>query len=568
MKKVSYDGDGMFNRSHTAFVQPISHDLPSRDVVTVADDRGILFDRLFHSNRFAFSVFNRAGTVRRAVEIAATLVLGLALGGILVFTRGLSSEWKGLVILATITPTIALLTNNMNKLLLIALVIDMPLGLDISLVRRLGSHKGGPPGFTISLMTIVLVVGYALWLTKRPRGGNGRVYTHKDITIPALVYFFVMLVSFFQSTEMWFSITELFLQVQFLLIYFYLINHIKTWSSVRLIITTLVICLLLESLVMLAQYYTGFQLSALGINTQIGGSDIESATARVGGTFGGANTAATFLATSLAITFAACLVRNRLVNNKLAYVSLLLGIGALATTQSRSAMAAFGVALLIIGAQALRMRLGTRAFLVFFILVAVLALGFSVQLVERFTNSGEESALTRVWHTKLAFNILDDYLFTGVGLSNSWFVIRTGDYLPEEMLGKKLNILHNKYLTIWVETGLFGFLAFIWLLLATGKRALFALTHTKDRYTSIAVTGLLAALVVYSWHMTTATFSGRVRMQLLWLIVALIAATSQLAKNPERLKDPILQPNEPTKARPIMPPDPQLLDSSHLVGES
>lgn len=527
-------------------VKSVSRSLPSRRLSTP------VYNRLFDSGRFILPFFHREQVRSGVVAIAVPVIVGLALGGVLVFARGLSPEWKGLVILATIAPTVALLFRDINKLMLIALVVDIPLGLDIALVKRLGPHSGGPNGFLITPMTMVLVIGYGTWIARRSFGEKESISTQTDITAPALVYLLAMLLSAFQATEMWYSITELFLHAQLFLMYFFLINHAKDWSSVRLLSTTLVICLLLESLVMLAQYFTGLEVSALGISTNANGTDIESATLRAAGTFSGANSAGTFLATTLAITFAACLANNRLINSKLAFITLLIGTAALTTTLSRSALSAFGLSLLIIILQAARRRLGLRASLMLLILAALLLVGFSTQLTERFTDSGQQSAEARVLHAKLAFNILDDYMFTGVGLNNTWFVVAQGDYLPFEMIGRRFTRIHNKYLGIWVESGLFGLLAFVWLLLAGARRALLGLIHAKDRYTSLAITGLLAALFVYSWHMLTAAFSGRDRLQLLWLFLALIAIIAELAQHQDELNDRALEPRPAQTKRTIL----------------
>jgi O-antigen ligase len=115
--------------------------------------------------------------------------------------------------------------------------------------------------------------------------------------------------------------------------------------------------------------------------------------------------------------------------------------------------------------------------------------------------------------------------------------------LPLELMGRKqLNVLHNKYLLVWVEIGLFGFLAFLWFLLAACVRALRALIRASDARASITITGLLAALVVYLSHMASDPFGARSRPQFMWFIIALIAAVSQLARQGvKRTEDVILE---------------------------
>jgi putative inorganic carbon (HCO3(-)) transporter len=466
----------------------------------------------------------------RARAILAPIGLGILLGLTLLFARGLPARWTGLVILATLAPTVVILVNDMSKLLLIALVIDIPLGLDIALADQAG-HRGGASGFVVSLMLPALIVGYALWLTRRRVGDTSRINLHMDITTPALVYLFTQLVSTFQASSTRLSIAQVFLEVQFFLMYFYVINHVKNWAKARLVFTTLVVCLIVESMLMLLQYVTGFELAAFGVESQATGSSIASAAARVAGTLGSSNAAATFLAASVAITFALYLTDGWMVDKRLALGGLLLGILALMATQSRSGWLAFALTMLILTTRALRKRIGTRAILLLGAVALLLGIGFSQQIQERFTTDDEGSADTRVYHTQWAFNILEDHMFTGVGVNNMWLVALQRDYLPLELAGRKqLNVIHNKYLLVWVELGLFGFMAFLWFLLAACVRALRALIRARDAKASITLTGLLAALVVYLAHMASDPFGARARPQFMWFIIALIAAISQLAR--------------------------------------
>jgi putative inorganic carbon (HCO3(-)) transporter len=490
--------------------------------------------------RQRLACLGRPDLIHLVGSVVGPIAVGLALGAILVFSKSLPPDWAGLVTLATLVPTIALLANHMSKLLLITLVVDIPLGLDIALGDR--PHIGSVSGFLISLMTMALVVGYAIWLVTKSARGKSRVYTHKDMTIPALVYLFFVLLSTFQAVDVWFSFAQVFLQIQFVLMYFYVINHIRTWSDVRTVFLALTLCLLFEGILMLAQYLTGFQLAGLTIQSRATGSVITSATRRVAGTLGSPNSAATYVAASLAIAFAAYLTDGRLVNKKLALIAMLVGVLALMATQSRTGWGIFAVSMLILTVQAVRRHVGVKAILMLLIVALIIGAGFSEQIIERITADDRGSAESRVWYSKLAFNILEDHAFTGIGVNNLWLVMH--DYLPLELLGLKRqyrHLIHNKYLLVWTETGLFGLLSFLWLLAAACRRAILSLRRASDPYTSIVMAGLLAALAVYLIHMLSDPIATRVRMQLFWFILALITATSRIARNSEGTRDPILQ---------------------------
>ncbi|MFW6116113.1 MAG: O-antigen ligase family protein [bacterium] len=479
----------------------------------------------------------RPGTGRRAIELITALGAGTLLGAVPPLSRQLPTEWARIVILVSITPTVALLVKDMDKLLLITLVTDIPLGLDIALANKPG-HTGGPGGFFISLMTIALAVGYARWsLKKQP---DTRLFAHRRIAVAALVFLCATLLSALQATQVWFTITQLFLTLQFVLMYFYLINHVRSWADVRLLVTTLAACLLLESVLIILQFYGGLGLSARGIEGPTSGRSVAGASSRVAGTFAGPNVAATFLAASLAITLAAFLVDNRLVNKRLAFAATFLGAVALVITRSRGAWLAAAVALSIITVKALRSGVGRKTVPVLLGVTLILGIGLSGLVVERLTRDDRNSAQSRLWYSELAFNVIQEHMLMGVGANNQRFVLDDEAYVPSEMLGQERTAIHNTYLAMWVELGLPGFVTFVWLLVAGASLALSISRRTRDRYVSVIISGFLGALTVNALHMTVASFTGR-RMQFLWFVLALIGVTARLASGSQELEGRVHQ---------------------------
>lgn len=487
--------------------------------------------------------------VRLAGNVLLAIIVGLGFGGVLVYTWDLPSDWAMLMPVALMAPTFVLFMKDIKKLLLVTITFDIPLAFDYTIARRY-DHLGGPGGFILSLTTMALIAGYAIWLIDRSLSdGESRAYVHRDITLPALLFFFTMLVSTFQAVDVRLSIAQLFLEVQLLIMYFYLINHITSWDDVRLIFTTLAIGLLAEGTLMLLQYFVGFELAGPGVQSVSSQGTISSASVRVAGTFLSANAAAIYLAVSIVITFAGYLTNNWLVNKRLALMAMVPSMIALVLTQSRGGWLSFVLAMMILIVQAVRMHVGIKAIQLFLVVLVIVGVGFAPQIEERLTGDDHDSAESRLWYTELAFNILNDshYMFTGVGLNNLHSVMR--DYLPLEMLElrhwKYLHIIHNKYLIIWTETGLFGFLFFLWLLLAVAITAFRSSVQTKDVYASIAITGMLAALAALCLNMTVQLFTGRQRLQLLWCIFALVAAMSRLIQDKEEAEAPLLPSGKP-----------------------
>ncbi len=464
-----------------------------------------------------------------AVGVASPIVVGLALGVFLVYIRRLPPQWAGLVVLAMMAATAVLFVNDLRKVLLISLVADIFLDLDIEIGGETLDHIGGPSGFLVSLMTMAIAAGYAVWIANRRSDDKPSLYVHKDITVPALIYLFALLVSIFQAVNARLSVTDLFMEAQFFLLYFYVVNHLRNWNGVRLIFNAVAVCLLLESALILLQFFTGFEFSALGVKSWTTGSRLASAAFRPAGTLGSANAAATILAVCTSLTFAAFLADGRVANKKLALAATALGMPALVLTQSRSVGVAFVAGMLVLVLQAARKGIKTQVILLLLAAAVVAGIGFREVIVERFTTDDNGSAQSRLWYGQLAFNMIKAHPWTGIGLNNSWEV--QDGYYPIELLRIEPDyryIIHNKYLLIWVETGLLGLLAFVWLLLAACRRLVRMLVCATTPHVSIAVTGLLVALGIYMFHMAFDPFNARARLELLWLLLALIASTSQL----------------------------------------
>jgi O-antigen ligase len=480
----------------------------------------LLHDRFLIPHRVI--AWFHADSNRGKIEIITAASAGFLIGSILLVSRKMGSPWSGMLIAAILVASAVLVINDIRKLLLIVLVIDIPLGIDIALTNRPG-HSAGPSGFIISLMTFVLLVGYLRWLVLKPT--NPKVYFHKGISIPVIIFFFFTLISVFQATDVLITIFQIFLILQFLLMYFYLVNHLNSWSDIRLVLTTLAICLLIEGSIISLQWCCGFDIPMPTLKSVTAGG-ITGASSRFGGTLGAPNLAATYLSTSLAIVIPSFLSNRKYINTRIAFFATVAGIIALIFTKSRAGWITLFVALMIIGWQILRRQIARRSVLILFGAVLVLGVVFSGLIIERFTSDDNRSAESRLWTAELAINVIREHLFDGIGANNQVFILEDRDYLPPELVGIRRLSIHNAYLATWVELGIFGLVSFVWLLIAGVWHAFSSSTRTSNSSLSLIPTGLLSAIVVYMLHMPVDTFTGR-RMQYLWFVLALVAVVDR-----------------------------------------
>lgn len=405
-----------------------------------------------------------------------------------------------------------------------ALVIDQGLGLDIALAHR--RHIGGPGGFVVSLMTAVIVIGFALWLIEK-RQNRRPVIFEQAITIPAVLFILFNFISGFQSIQLYFTITLSVLYLQCFLMYVFIVNHVVTWDDVRLVITVLMITLLFQSTIMVFQYATGFQFAGLGVETTTAGGG-----SRVAGTLESPNAAATYIMVTTLLAFVAYLSGDKFTNKYLAAAALGMGGLALIFTFSRSAWVGFLVGAAIISGTAWYRGVARQKVTTLFIIGFLVVNAFSQEISTRLATFGtDQSSQERLHHIKLALNILDKNLFTGIGANNLLFVEK--DYLPLELMGKVKSFfrIHNKYWLVAVETGLFGVISFLWLLLAALWYAFRGMVRAVDPYVTLLMAGLLAVLLGYMLHMNSDTFDSRLRIEPLWFYLGLIVATARLCQS-------------------------------------
>ena len=94
------------------------------------------------------------------------VIVGVLIALLSIRALNSTSKWAAIIVLLVVTPTFILVIKDIKKIILIALVVDLGLGIDIALQNQ-GWHDGGPTGYMISLMTPCLVIGYVIWIANR-----------------------------------------------------------------------------------------------------------------------------------------------------------------------------------------------------------------------------------------------------------------------------------------------------------------------------------------------------------------------------------------------------------------
>jgi O-antigen ligase len=470
-------------------------------------------------------------STHRLFELSLSLLVGLLVGSLLVFSSGLASSWQGLIVVAIIAVPFVLLVRNLEKIVLAGIALGLPLNLDVSLVispyaRNLENLASGERTIValtelrVSLILALVVIGYVYWLI-RPRGPDRRpVRFFASTSLPALGLIFFNILSIFRAQDRQLSLFLVVQLVELFLMYFYLANHLETSRDYEFFMKVLMWGMLAESLLMIVQMLSGWTFLFAGLEATAMGNP-----RRVGGTLGTPNVAGGILPAYLVITCAMIGAFPKRSDRALAAASLGLGCIALIGTGTRSGWLSFAAALLgfvLISLWRGWMRRGT----VVLVVSAVLVIGalFYQPILDRFTADDRGSAASRPKMFALAWNVIQANPWLGVG-ANNYALVAYNYYTPEVgNLGYVIDSsVHNRFLLTWSETGLGGLLCFVGFLIAP---LVLTWRHIRspDRSRAMIALGLGCALVSVSIGMLSEPFSLRSSLYFVWMLVALIAS--------------------------------------------
>jgi putative inorganic carbon (hco3(-)) transporter len=324
----------------------------------------------------------------------------------------------------------------------------------------------------------------------------------------------------------------LWLLLQMVLLYAYLVATVRTERDVRIVMAWLLCGLALESAIILGLAVAGEGFKIAGLTGRIDMYTEEfGAAARFGGTVGSPNNAAMYLEMLLAPALAVLVTTAGRPYKALALVSLALGTAALMTTHSRGGWLAAIVSLVIVCVSLWRGgRLSPIVPMVLVVLLSTVTLAFRDTVSNRLAGDDQGAARSRVSLMSTAFDIIRDGPVLGVGANN--YTVALERHMSR--FGNQwLYTVHNQYLLVWAETGLVGLAAFFGFLVATLRHG-WRRARRADGFLAPLALGLTAACVGHLVHMHVDIFNARPQLQLLVTVAALLAVMSRMDGRPAR----------------------------------
>ena len=457
------------------------------------------------------------------------ILIGALLGisTLLIFSIG--SDWIAYFLLALVFPFVLFLSGSPQKVLLFLILLDIPLQLDVSLgyIWQL-EYTGTINGYIISLTTICIVILYLMWgfelLAREDSSPLTIIFPDKYLTLYLAISCFSIIIADLRKVATF----EFFILIQIFLLYFYLINVLRDRENVVFIIAALLVGLVFESGIIILIRILGQEFSIPGIMASVYGAAASPEGAnRIAGTLTSANSAASYISLLLVPAISLIFTSLNLPYKLLGCLAAVLGSVALLLTGSRGGWLAASISLLLFCIFAIgKGWLNFKVFVFIGMIGLLILIVFWGPIYTRIFGDDAASAASRIPQYQIAWRIIRDHLIFGVGANNYYFFQQR--YLaanPETSVFRWA--VHNKYLLVWAETGIFGLFFFVSFLFSTIKKG-FILVKADDKvFTPIAL-GMSVAVIGQMVHMFFDVFHSRPQVQLFWVIAGLLLVMSHL----------------------------------------
>lgn len=440
------------------------------------------------------------------------------------------------LVVAVLSPFIALATTWMPRLLLAIVILDIPLQFQGHLFfREHDAARGALGGLNVSATTLALAGLYASWflraLTRRSREARPSL----QINVALTLYLTISGLSLLVAQDVSLAFFEFFLLLQLYLVYMYVANFVRTQQDVLFAVSLLLVGCVLASLAIINVKLAGGYPPIImgrpwGLPTRVqfdGYGDFM----RIGGTIGSPNNAGGYLSIVLALAASVMFTSLGRAHKWLATAVVGLGGIALILTFSRGAWVAFALSITaMLFFFAGRMRLFSwKAPAAGVGLLALLYLPFHGVVSERLFGDDRGSAQSRIPLMKLAFRIIEDNPVLGVGSNN--FPVVMDRYIISELRSGFVYAVHNKYLLVWAETGSLGLLAYLAFLLGALRKGWQCWQLNAGVLSTLGL-AFAAAIAGHMFQMGVDVFNGRPVAQLLWLTAALLTAMHRICATP------------------------------------
>jgi len=419
-------------------------------------------------------------------------------------------RWFGMIAAGMTIFLIAVISGKFERFMLGLIFFAIPFNVDVyfnigpSLVAM--NLPSGTPRFGISVIDFALLTLYPLWFLRLAVRRDSEKLIWPSGTIWFLCFIGWAALSMIQARNTLLSLFMLGSFVKIFFLFFYLANHIRTREDLWFFVRMLLIGLIAECLLCLAQQASGSNLGLHVLGERLEEKELALSTGRflrVGGTLGHPNFLGAYLTSLLPVAFAVSLSSIKMSRRLLAFIALMLGSLVLVLSFSRSAWlttaAAFAIIFVRIFIQNQK-NSSAGLFLVLVVLVGGMVLAPLAPLIKaRLGEDDRGSTSSRLPQWQMGYTMLKAHPILGVGINNYSVVSQNYEtYVVDPNTKNRVFLyngrLHNFMLALAAEVGvvgLFWFLLFLWKACREGWKKI---KESRGDWTEAIFTGLVLGL--------------------------------------------------------------------------
>ncbi|MBT0652933.1 O-antigen ligase family protein [Geomobilimonas luticola] len=357
--------------------------------------------------------------------------------------------------------------KDIKRFLVLTGVLSLPLQIDYTIMNTLWADRGWSQGILLRLSDVSFIMLAVVIVWENMRKNNSLLLLPTRIFWPFVGFVMACLFSFVNSKSIIVSGYQVAMITKIFFLYCVVMyNYVIGEKEMRFAINCMVACMLIQSVIAIAQTYFLFNVGFLRTGPTVEEIiQLDSGMIRASGTTTHPNSLASFIVPIL-ISYIAIYLGDK----KSMYGTLIISLSlfALILTNSRGAWIGFSVGLVgMLYLLVHHKQIKTKQLMPVFVLVMIVFVATSPLIYERIVGDDHNSAMSRWPLIQLAVLMFKEHPFVGVGINT--FMLTVKDYLPQSLSDIYLYSVHNQYLLVLSESGIFGLITFIWIMVSMQK---------------------------------------------------------------------------------------------------
>jgi len=442
-------------------------------------------------------------------NIAFSLLVCMAIGALSAVAGMLPVRFVLALGAALLVVVVSIFFHDKKLYYLTLLVFFLPININKAIFRidnPIPSLSDTLPFFATDAFLFIL---YGIWIGRMAHSAEKG---HRKIIWMTPVMFFLLamiaadILSLVSAVRFDRSFIEIAMMIKVLIVYFYFINNITTTKELRVIIATLAIGLVLQTVIVIMQVYFRDTLGFIylgELKSPYLSYEEEHQVFRPSGLFGHPNLFSNYLEFLIPLMFSMAFIRRPGWLRKLTTVAMFAGGVSLIYTLSRGGWvgvvtACFFLFFVLAARNIYEQKFFFKTVAIILLAVGVLA-GFSPKIYKRIVSRDRGAANARVSQYYVAREIITSHPLVGVGVNNYVEVMEEYDNTTQRISRGFKFPVHTVYLEYFAETGIIGITALLslfFVIITTGIRNI---RKSKGLLFNLNA-GLLFGFIAYAIH--------------------------------------------------------------------